>query len=93
LLGKDLETNIEARAAAMQRRGKHASTTIELLVETVFSTRSVLRIIRRIIGATQLSVESQSVKRRLGGWCEMATSLGVTCKNFQLEWNRLSERT
>jgi hypothetical protein len=27
--------------------------------------------------ATQL-VESQPVKRRLGGWCEMAVSLGVS---------------
>jgi hypothetical protein len=34
LLGKDLETN-ETRAVAMQQRGKHASTTIELLLETV----------------------------------------------------------
>jgi hypothetical protein len=42
LLGKDLETN-ETRAVAIERRGKHASTTIELLLETVFSTRSVQR--------------------------------------------------
>jgi hypothetical protein len=27
LLGKDLKTNNETRAVAMQRRGKHASTT------------------------------------------------------------------
>jgi hypothetical protein len=40
LLGKDLETD-ETTVVAMQRRGKHASTTIELLLETVFSTRSV----------------------------------------------------
>jgi hypothetical protein len=35
LLGKNLGTNNETRAVAMQRRGKHASTTIELLLETV----------------------------------------------------------
>jgi hypothetical protein len=29
-----------------------------------------------ITGASQL-VESQSVKRRVGGWCEMAASLAV----------------
>jgi hypothetical protein len=40
LLGKDLETD-ETTAIALQRRGKHASTTIELLLETVFSTQSV----------------------------------------------------
>jgi hypothetical protein len=26
------------------------------------------------------SVESQPVKRRLGGWCEMAASQGVSCQ-------------
>jgi hypothetical protein len=41
LLGKDLETNNETTAVAMQWHGKHASATIELLLETVFSTRSV----------------------------------------------------
>jgi hypothetical protein len=35
LLGKDLETNNETTTVAMQRGGKHASTTIELLLETV----------------------------------------------------------
>jgi hypothetical protein len=43
LLGKDLETKKETTAVAMQRRGKHVSTTIVLLLETVFSTRSVQR--------------------------------------------------
>jgi hypothetical protein len=28
LLGKDLETNNDTRAVAMQRRGKHGSTTV-----------------------------------------------------------------
>jgi hypothetical protein len=57
LLGKDLETN-KKTAVALQRRGKHASTTIELLLETMFSTRSVQRVIRKTIGATQ------SIERR-----------------------------
>jgi riboflavin synthase len=43
LLGRDLETNKETTAVAMQRRRKHASATIKLLLETVFSTRSVQR--------------------------------------------------
>jgi hypothetical protein len=43
LLGKDLETNNETTTVAMHRCDKHASTTIELLLETVFSTRSVQR--------------------------------------------------
>jgi hypothetical protein len=41
LLGKDLETNNETTTAAMQQRGKHASKTIELLLQTVFYNRSV----------------------------------------------------
>jgi hypothetical protein len=43
LLGKDLETN-KTTAVAMQQCGKHASTTKELLLETVFSTKSMPRI-------------------------------------------------
>jgi hypothetical protein len=35
LIGKDLETNDETTAVAMQRRGKHAYTTIEFLLETM----------------------------------------------------------
>jgi hypothetical protein len=35
LLGKDLETNNETTAVAMQQRGKDTSTTIELLLEMV----------------------------------------------------------
>jgi hypothetical protein len=41
--GKDLHTYNEIRAVAMQRDRKHFSKTIELMVETVFSTRSVQR--------------------------------------------------
>jgi hypothetical protein len=64
LLGKHLETNNETTAVATQRSGKHASTSTELLLETVFSTRSVQRDYKEDIWATQ-SVESQPAKRRL----------------------------
>jgi hypothetical protein len=37
LPGKDFETNNEKTAVAMQQRGKHASTPIEFLFETVFT--------------------------------------------------------
>jgi hypothetical protein len=37
LLGKDLEINNEATAVVMQRRGRHAATTIALLLETALS--------------------------------------------------------
>jgi hypothetical protein len=80
LLGKYLETNNETTAIAMQLPGKHASTTIVLLSETVFRTWSVQRGYKED-SWSELSAESQPVKRRLGGWCEMATSLGVS---FQL---------
>jgi hypothetical protein len=43
LLGKNLETNNEATTVAMQRLGKHASTTTESLLETMFSMWPVLR--------------------------------------------------
>jgi hypothetical protein len=43
LLGKDFETNNDTTVIAMQRRGKHGSTTIKLLLETVFSTWCVQR--------------------------------------------------
>jgi riboflavin synthase len=42
LLGEDLETN-ETTVVAMQRRSKHVSTIIKLLLETVFATRSMQR--------------------------------------------------
>jgi hypothetical protein len=75
VLGKDFEINNETTADGMQRRGKHASTTTELLLETVFTIRSVQRGYKE---EKIQSVESQPVKRRLGSWCEMAASLGVT---------------
>jgi hypothetical protein len=50
LLGKDLETNNDTTVVAMHRRCKDASTTIELLLETMFSVTS------KTIGETQLVV-------------------------------------
>jgi hypothetical protein len=38
---KDLKINNETTAVAMQRHGKHTSTTKELLLEMVFSVQSV----------------------------------------------------
>jgi hypothetical protein len=39
LLGKDLDRDNEIRAVAMQQRGKHASTTRELLSEKMLCNR------------------------------------------------------
>jgi hypothetical protein len=78
---QNLETDNETTAVAMKRRCKHASTTIELLLEMMFSAwsipRSYLENNWRGPFNCQLLVESQSVKRRLEGWCEMAASMGV----------------
>jgi hypothetical protein len=46
--------------------------------ETVFSTWSVPTCYKPKT-RLELSVEGQLVKRSLGGWCEMAASLGVIC--------------
>jgi hypothetical protein len=43
-LGTDLETNNETTVVAIQQRRKHSSTVIELLLVTVFSVWSVLKI-------------------------------------------------
>jgi hypothetical protein len=124
LLSKDLETNNETS-------GKHAPTTVELLLEMVLcnpllgscnSSTTTMEtgfflcgpcqgVIWKTIGATQLVVscqligssareaekrwlcssidseltelvESQPVKRRLGDWCEMATSPVVELREF-----------
>jgi hypothetical protein len=65
----------------MQQLSKHVLAarnmhiTIELLLETVFSTRSMQRGCKEDDWGDP--VESQHVKQRLGGWCEMAASLAV----------------
>jgi hypothetical protein len=65
LLGKDLETNNETTAVAMHQRGKHTSTTVELLLETVFSTRCVQEVIRKTIVATQLVARVRMWRKQL----------------------------
>jgi hypothetical protein len=84
--------------------GKHIPVTpnthrtIELLLETVFSTCSVHSGYKEDNWggpvSFQLSVGSQPVKRGLGGWCEMAASLGVSCYltwvlHWRLWWSNL----
>jgi hypothetical protein len=52
-------------------------TTIEGLLEVVFSVASTPRLYSEDPRAAEgSSAERQPVKRRLEGWCEMATSLG-----------------
>jgi hypothetical protein len=76
----------------MQRRGIHTSVTIELLWQTVYAPETVglqqwkrgyfYVSVPRTYLEDNLSVESQPVKRRPGGWCETAVSLGVTQLSF-----------
>jgi hypothetical protein len=79
LLGKDLETNNETAAVAMQRRCKHASTTIELLL---FSTRSVQRGYKENNwgdpGGCQLRVESPAMSGRLYVCCNYSETVIMT---------------
>jgi hypothetical protein len=67
--------------------------TIEILLERMFCTRfvpssykndkfgnqvsSIQEFVKKSMTA-KLSIKSQPVKRRLGGWSEMAVSLGVS---------------
>jgi hypothetical protein len=72
----------------MQQRGKHRVTVGNGVMQLVARKLQQLQYnngdgsgLRRgvilKIGAIQL-VENQVVKRRLGGWCEMAVSLGAS---------------
>jgi hypothetical protein len=74
LLGKDLETNNETTAVAMQRSRKHASTTVELLLETVlfawFVPRSYFEDNCGDTVSCQLSVESWDCEDRT--WAQEA---------------------
>jgi hypothetical protein len=75
LLNKDLETNNETLLC-------NGAVNIPLQQQSYCWKWCLLLspckgVIRKTTGATQ-SVESQPVKRRLGGWCEMATSLEVS---------------
>jgi hypothetical protein len=49
--------------------------TIEELLEAVFSVRSVPKLYNE--GQLPLEESLERAVRRLGGWCEMAVSLGV----------------
>jgi hypothetical protein len=49
-------------------------------------------VIRKTTGTTQL-FESQPVKRRLGGWCEMAASLGVSQLRVEFCMGGCEDRT
>jgi hypothetical protein len=58
---------------------KQASTTLVLLLKEVFSVRSVQSSYKWdnwVNPVSVCSVDSRAVKTRLGGWCEMAASLG-----------------
>jgi hypothetical protein len=54
LVGKDLKTNNETTVIATERHSKRASTTTELLLETVFSLDPCKGVILKTTGATQL---------------------------------------
>jgi hypothetical protein len=58
LLGKGLETDNETTAVAVQRRGKHAFITLELLLATYFLLDPRNGIILKTVGATRLVVSS-----------------------------------
>jgi hypothetical protein len=50
--------------------------TIEELLEALLSVRSVLRLYNE--GQLPLEESFERAVRRVGGWCEMAASLGVS---------------
>jgi hypothetical protein len=50
LLGKDLETNNETTAVAMQQRGKHAFTTVITVGNGVFNAVRAKWLYRRQLG-------------------------------------------
>jgi hypothetical protein len=66
--------NNATAAVTIQLRGKHACTTIELLLETVFCTRSMQR--SYLEDSCQLTEWVVSCKSA----CEVAASLGVSCQ-------------
>jgi pyruvate/oxaloacetate carboxyltransferase len=77
LLGKDLERNNETIAVAMQGRGKHTPTTIKLLSETVFYTRSVQRGYKED-NRVEAGLNTSTVALRVVGGVEKGTQcLGV----------------
>jgi NRPS condensation-like uncharacterized protein len=65
LLFKDLEIKNKMTAVAMQRCDKHASTTKDLLLETVFSTRSVQARLRSDGANVQLTIQLWDIRRTI----------------------------
>jgi hypothetical protein len=64
--------NMHSQGNNIQSIARHLSMTIEGLLEAVFSVGSTLRLYSEDPKpADSSSVESQLVKRRLGGWYEM----------------------
>jgi hypothetical protein len=84
-----------------QRIGKHVpaatnmSTTIQLLLETVFAIRPVQSGYKQdnwgdpVSCQLTESVESQPVKRRLGGRCEVVAGLRVVSREYRILHGRL----
>jgi hypothetical protein len=60
--------------------------TMEVLLGAVFSVQSMLR----LYNEAQLPLEEnlETEVRRIGGWCEMAASLGVS-EWSGVEWSEL----
>jgi hypothetical protein len=56
---------------------------IKELVQAVFSVRSVPRLYNK--GQLPLAESLETAVRRVGGWCEMAVSLGVIWSNGLVE--------
>jgi hypothetical protein len=59
----------------------NADTIVALLLEKMFSIRSVRSVYKEDIWGDircWLSVECPAVKRRLGTWCDMVASLGLS---------------
>jgi hypothetical protein len=89
---------VVCRAVSKQWLGKHfpaetnTYTIMEVLLETVFSTLSLLRRYKQgtRLELRQLSVGSQAMKSRLGGWCEVAASLRVSQLKHWRSWKGAS---
>jgi uncharacterized protein with von Willebrand factor type A (vWA) domain len=70
LIGKDLKINNKTTAVAMERCGKHFSTTIELLLENVLSMWSMLRCYLQDNWGDRVSCQFQLRVEFYTGGCE-----------------------
>jgi hypothetical protein len=77
-LGIDHKTNSGTKSVAKQQI--HNKQQLNSHKRPVFSVRSMPGCYNwdGLEQRVQCSVESQAVNRKQGGWCEMATSLGVS---------------